>query len=370
MLEEQRQVLWGVNMPQLQVLEGVPSFGARIGQGLGAGIGEGITQRLQQYHEQNSNLSSANSLAKQLNIPEGQRSNFVNSFKNIPAKEQLGQFEKLMMAQVYGNYLSQGQRQPEFSNEPRLGVQDAPAQMQQAQQIPPKPKIGGFDFEQDELKKLQRKPVTPPFGPFQKQAELEDKSLRENRKEIAQYSKPFENVSELQSNVKKLQEAKNIIESEDFNVSKFRKGITGILEGEESPVAELFKTPAQQKLFALLRDSLKPKDIGGSNPSTREVLIAMSAIPSYLKGKEANKYIIDKMIEAAEQNLDKGMLISGLRKYNDSASPSDFKDAIESKISKKYDQKPVESQESAPTAINPKTGQKLILRDGKWQLLQ
>jgi len=172
-----------------------------------------------------------------------------------------------------------------------------------------------------------------------KQAEIEDKTLRENRKEIGQYSKPYENVSDLQSNLKKLEQAKKIIESEDFNVSTFRKAITGIAEGKESPVAELFKTPAQQKLFSLLRESLRPKDIGGSNPSTREVLIALSALPSYLKGKEANEFIINKMIDIAKQNLDKGRLINGLRRTNDSLNPSDFKDIVESKISQKYQQK-------------------------------
>lgn len=49
-------------MPQLQVLEGVPGFGERLGQALGGGIGEGISQRLQQYHQQKQNQTALQGL--------------------------------------------------------------------------------------------------------------------------------------------------------------------------------------------------------------------------------------------------------------------------------------------------------------------
>jgi hypothetical protein len=167
-------------------------------------------------------------------------------------------------------------------------------------------------------------------------AKMQHEDIKENRKEIAQYAEKAGDVADLQSIQRDLTEAKNLIDNGALDVSFVRKLATAVLEGKESSLAELIKTPDQQKLFTLFRRSLKPKDIGGSNPSTREVLIAMQAIPTYLTKPEAAKYMADRMLRIANQDLDKSRLIQNLRKINPGADPSAFKELIERKVSEKY----------------------------------
>lgn len=148
---------------------------------------------------------------------------------------------------------------------------------------------------------------------------------KEERARIKEYSKPYENLEPLRRNLGKLEQAKKLIQNEkvSFDENVFRGIFNAALEAKgKGEIAELLKTPAQQKLFSLLKDSLKTKEVGGSNPSTREVLIAMSAIPSNLKGKEANLYIIDNMINDAKVSYEKGRVINKLSgnpnlKYSD-----------------------------------------------------
>ncbi len=148
---------------------------------------------------------------------------------------------------------------------------------------------------------------------------------KEERERIREYSKPYENLEPLRRNLSKLEQAKKLIQNEkvSFDENVFRGIFNAALEVKgKGEIAELLKTPAQQKLFSLLKDSLKTKEVGGSNPSTREVLIAMSAIPSNLKGKEANLYIIDNMINDAKVSYEKGRIVNKLSgnpnlKYSD-----------------------------------------------------
>jgi len=157
---------------------------------------------------------------------------------------------------------------------------------------------------------------------------------KEDRAEIREFTKPYSDINTLKTQVNKLEEAKKLIRSGgvSFDENMFRTAISGILEGKENPLAETFKTPEQQKLWYLLRDSLKPKEIGGSNPSTREVLIAQSALPSGLKGRAANEYIINSMINLAKQNLKTGESISSVRKKNPNASFAQFQEDLNAQI--------------------------------------
>jgi hypothetical protein len=158
---------------------------------------------------------------------------------------------------------------------------------------------------------------------------------KENRARIREFSKPYENIQPLQKNLSDLEKAKNLIQTGQvsFDENKFRGIVTGILDAKnQSELAEYLKTPGQQKLFSLLKNSLKTKEIGGSNPSTREVLIALSAIPSGMKGKDANLFIIDNMINDAKLNYEKSRIINQLSK-DENLSYGDFLERVNEHLS-------------------------------------
>lgn len=352
------------------------SLGAAIGQGFGGGFSEGLSTRLNQMLEQKQNLQTANGLADYMGLQGDKRSNFLNAFGNIPSKDQVGALQKMAEAQALQQYYQsqmsdllgglgmvggEDVSMNEMSMQDRLGqppeIEESEVNVQQPEpQQRSKPKIAGFEFEPNELDVLKRKTAPPAIGGLTQQAKLEADQLRENRAEIGKYAKDYEDVSELQKNLNDLKEAQRIIHK--MNPSFVRKLAVSILDDNESSVSNLIKTADEQRLFSLLRQALRPKDIGGSNPSTREVLIAMNSIPNITNKKEANEYIIKNMIANAEKNLDKGRLIQGIRSKNPSADPERFKEIVETKISEKYGQGPFEAEETVTVQLpDGRTGQ-------------
>lgn len=159
---------------------------------------------------------------------------------------------------------------------------------------------------------------------------------KEYREQINKYSEPYQDTSKLKTNLNKLKEADKLIDSGKVSVDGnwFRSAVTSILEGHESSFAEMIKTPEQQKLFYLLKDSLKTKDIGGSNPSTKEVIMSLSAMPGQYKGQSANKFIIKNMINQAEADLYKADVISKLRQKTGSISYPKFQTEVDKSVGK------------------------------------
>lgn len=181
----------------------------------------------------------------------------------------------------------------------------------------------------------------------QRQEAQETRKL--NRSEINKYTEPYENIASLKQNVGKLKKAENLIENEkvSFDENQFRNLLVAALEDKQSTVSDILKTDAQQELFYLLRDALKPKEIGGSNPSTREVLIAMASLPSIFKGKKANLAIIGDMLANAEENLHRGQFITDLKKEdkNLTINPGQFKDQVEKSASKFKNQRAIKGHQ-------------------------
>lgn len=74
-------------MPQVQVLEGVPSFGQELGRGLGTGVGQGISANLNQYLQQKKNrnaLEGLKSFFEQQNFSPEQINSIIES--GMPAE--------------------------------------------------------------------------------------------------------------------------------------------------------------------------------------------------------------------------------------------------------------------------------------------
>lgn len=147
---------------------------------------------------------------------------------------------------------------------------------------------------------------------------------KEWRQEISKFAEPYKDLTKLKSSVKKLEKAKELIlsgkTSRDGNW--IRRATQAILEDANAPTkAELLKTPEDQILYSLLYDTLRTKDLGGSNPSTREVLLSLAAKPSPYKGEKANVAVVNDLLRAAIENEAKGQAITEIR---DRSGPISF----------------------------------------------
>lgn len=168
-----------------------------------------------------------------------------------------------------------------------------------------------------------------------KQGSREQAEIRkEYRDEIKKYSEPYQDINKLEAGVNKLKEAQKLIESGNvsFGENWLRNSVQSILEGQEHPLSEAIKTTEQQKLWYLLKDSLKTKDIGGSNPSTKEVLLSKTTLPSEMKSQDANEYIIGNLLQNADNELYKAKAISSERKKGGTPSYIEFQSNIDKEV--------------------------------------
>lgn len=198
-------------------------------------------------------------------------------------------------------------------------------------------KISGFEFSPEELPSKMKD--IPPVGPLAAAAKMQKEERREFRKEINEYAKPYQDISELKKNKDYAEQARDLIYNGDVGNSFMRKAAIILAEGKTGQwigenLKKLATTADEQKLSALMMKFARPKDIGGSNPSTREVLIALERNPDILNHPDANKFLIDEMLRYSDIDYKKGQLIAGLKKYDPYMNSDVFKDLVESKISK------------------------------------
>lgn len=180
-----------------------------------------------------------------------------------------------------------------------------------------------------------------------KSTQKENQEIRKEwRQDIRKYSEPYQDTVKLQSNLSKLKEAQRLIETGKVSLNEnwFRNAISAILEDKDSSVSDLIKTKETQQLWYLLRDSLKPKEIGGSNPSTKEVMLAKSSLPGPNKGQAANEYMIQIMVDDAEANLYRAKMILSAEKKAGPISSDDFKKEIEEATSLFLEEKQQDSR--------------------------
>lgn len=162
----------------------------------------------------------------------------------------------------------------------------------------------------------------------------EDAQIRkEERAEIRKYSEPYLDLQSLKSGVNKLDKAKDLIVNRKVSLdeNQFRGLVNAILEDQDySALAQYFKTDEQKQLYALMKDSFKTKEIGGSNPSTKEVLLTLATLPSERMGRGANIALINTLREDAIGRLAKGEAVAEIRKEGKRYNFGEFKDLVES----------------------------------------
>lgn len=384
----------------VQVLPYVPGFGERLADSLtqaGGQLAQGYAKRLEGQAAQRAygilNDPNASPIQKAIahsQLPESVKKSTSPIFASILGPQAQAQSEMDMVNKYFGGTIS-AQPYQNFQPMQQFGTQNnqevAPTQMspqmemmqppdqmassmQPADRMQPEDMRNPKTWSDQTLDKMAA--ISGPVGKFaqaeqnrrkqekkeqfQRQERIESEQGREraqtskeNRQEIREYAKNYEDITSLENNVYKLNEAEKLIHSRKVSLDDnwIRNAATAILEGHESNLADFIKTDEQQQLFYLLREALAPKEIGGSNPSTREVLIAMQSIPSMYKGQKANEYIIDRMKDIANINLKKARLVEEA-KHKGFKNPAEFKSYVENGTKKYAD------------AIRQKKGKELV----------
>ena len=216
----------------------------------------------------------------------------------------------------------------------------APFEEEEPVKKEPTKKIAGIPFTKGELPKKTKK--IPAIGKLAPAAKLQRQEMLENKKDNKEFGKNYSNLNELRDNERALGHAKDLIYNGDVGPNFFRKSLIMLSSGKLGEyggenLKKLAQTPDEQKLGAILMKFARPKDIGGSNPSTREVLLALERYPDILNHPEANKYLIDEMFRNAKRDLKKGQLIASLEKYDPYMQSGIFKNLVDDKV-EEYEQ--------------------------------
>jgi hypothetical protein len=184
------------------------------------------------------------------------------------------------------------------------------------------------------------------------QEKLKGKEAAEIRKEwrrdIKEFNKPFDDVPKTKGSIKQLERAKKLISSGKVSLDDnwMRNAIVAALEDKGvSQVAELAKTSEQRELYSIIYNFLNSKGLGGSNPSTREVMLSLAAKPSFLKGNVENLRILDELLGEQHTNLARGEIANELLQKEGPISFSRYKmemnrlvDERMKKVNEKLDQ--------------------------------
>ena len=362
------------------------SLGQRLGTGLGQGMGQAFSkqaelslqQKMQALEDQRKmdlnrkaieaarpiNRNAASSLADRMGLLDEEKNSFVNMFQDMEPKEQMGALKNISEAQMLSRYM---QGMPQGVNNQNINNQNIPPASYGNQQffadqglpiekgvIPPtqlerqrnlsptqaqtpsqqrQEKLGKFSFNQGELPPVTQQPLA--IGPLAKTAEIENQKNLLNRAENKVYAEKY-NVSVIEDQIDKLRQARKIIKESHPSASWIRNALTKISESDEKGLEELIKGPAQTKIAHLMRQFLKPKDLGGSNPSTREVLMSTARTISGMKPEEAELYILDEMEKALSRDRTRAELSNQLRKRDPYMDPSTMQEVVEKKVNELY----------------------------------
>lgn len=170
-----------------------------------------------------------------------------------------------------------------------------------------------------------------------------NKVAAENRAAIKELKAPYKDMRKLRKHVKDAEKARNIILNSgkfSFDETWFRGALSAIADVRGYEAAkDILQTPEQQMMFSLLYDQLRPKELGGSNPSTKEVILSMSKLPNPYKGKAANAYIIGNILKDAKLQEYQGKVMNDISlEYGDNISEAQFTDILNNKLLEKADQ--------------------------------
>tara|TARA_R110002126_G_scaffold77229_5_gene192674 strand:- start:1049 stop:2275 length:1227 start_codon:yes stop_codon:yes gene_type:complete len=199
----------------------------------------------------------------------------------------------------------------------------------------------GYDLSRDQIKQMIGSPhestrrlgesYEKEYNEKEKENRIENREIKkENRHAITKFSEDYQDSSKFAANVNRLENVKKIIADnpKDFDKPFWRTAMGGLLEGKE--IAEVFKSQSQQKVFSLLKPFLSPKEIGGSNPSTREMMFNYETLVGPMKGVEANEYIAELFLNEALTLQEKGKQVKKFR--NKDLTFSEFQTNVDERV--------------------------------------
>jgi hypothetical protein len=291
------------------------------------------------------------------------------------------------------NQEPQNVTQPNTNTQPQQVRPEAPPVVQVS---PEEQEIGYLNAEADAFDKAaaQYADVNPTQSRNYKdtannkrnQVEKIKQRMFENQKQVNKFSqdqrmkdvdairkdiKPYTNTEELSKNVKDLERVVELIDSGKVSLDdNYMRNFAGALLGDSRyPVLqELLKTPEQQELFSLTRKSLKPKQEGGSNPSTKEVLLSISSIPNPYKGKRANRFIAENLLNEAIIQEEKSKAMKRFAQDKDLSYEewldkvdsfiAPMKEQLDSKLQRKYK---IENAKEQIAGKSPRSGKVFVM---------
>lgn len=360
-------------MPQIQELMGVSSFGGQLGQALGGSFGQGISQglskQLENFHKAKAfekagiprayaDLDPA--ITAQL-LKQDQKNKLIESILN-PKQQQPSTLDALNQGP---SDLSQNPLQPERLETPnvsaRPGVSARRTPEQRMALHLADPALGRAEQKEEQFRIQQEAPI---------------------RKSEIKRSEKF--LDKIEDSRKSVQRAKSSLTAAESALAEKDLGffsrdnianLTGV-DAFRSKEGAVFNSAAKNFFLADLESA-----VGRPNQFLEKILT--QAIFGVGKSNEANETLLkfyknqvdidEKKIEITDQLEDfysqkLGYVPGNIGRLVD-AQLKPYAQAKEKELENQFrtPAKTSEKQESFPEARNPKTGQKLIFKDGKWQ---
>ena len=351
----------------ITVLPRQPGLGNTLAEVLEEDVSPMLQQQLSDYYQQQKNRRYALGVGQQLGVPDPEK--FAENYRYIPPN----QLSDILMKQaqtfaVLQDLLPSGENigLSIFGASPKKEVQ-LPMQKQdqeiqnlvEAQQPPEKqdqeiqnldeaqqpPEKKGYtqlegvedlDFNANNLAKiLSPRKFTPPIGEYGKEKrKYQEERAKEDRAELAKFADSFAPLEDLRSQAKSLDRLEQVLAKYDPN--KIQNAFVSALDtGFTDSLRKIFTTEDQDIIESLVIPFVRTKDFGGSNPSTKEVLLKMKQYPSIYNSKAANKVLLGLMKSYVMSNLKKAQAAQILRRLNPDADPRIVKDELD-KVIERY----------------------------------
>ena len=348
----------------ITVLPRQPGLGNTLAEVLEEDVSPMLQQQLSDYYQQQKNRRYALGVGQQLGVPDPEK--FAENYRYIPPNQLSDHLMK--QAQTFAvlqDLLPSGEniglsifgaspkkevqlpmqkQDQEIQNldEVQLPMQKQDQEIQnldEAQQPPEKKGytqlegVEDLDFNANNLAKiLSPRKFTPPIGEYGKEKrKYQEERAKEDRAELAKFTDSFAPLEDLRSQAKSLDRLEQVLAKYDPN--KIQKAFISALDtGFTDSLRKIFTTEDQDIIESLVIPFVRTKDFGGSNPSTKEVLLKMKQYPSIYNSKAANKVLLGLMKSYVMSNLKKAQAAQILRRLNPDADPRLVKEELDNVI--------------------------------------